>query len=86
MNREKIILHYLELLKNNNNFTIDPNLELTIFYYCNNNSRMYFFNDETLIDNNSKVYKRIKENMKEYVIPQILKFFHEINKESKISK
>ena len=33
----------------------------------------HVFNDEKLLDNDSDSFKRIKENMKEPLIPQILK-------------
>ena len=48
---------------------------------------MHVFNDETLLDNDSDAFKRIKENMKEPVTSQTLKnIFSEIIKESKTSK
>ena len=58
-----------------------------MFHNCNNKNRMHVFNDETLLDNDTNAFKRIKENMKESVIPQILKnTFSELIKGSKISK
>ena len=87
LNIEKITPHCLELLKNDDNFATNPNLALAMFHCCNNDNRMHVFNDETLLDNDSDVFKIIKENIKEPVIPQILKnIFSEIIKESKISK
>ena len=75
------------MLKNNDNFATNPNLALAMFHCCNNDNRMHVFNDEALLDNESEAFKRIKENMKELVISQILKnIFSEIIKESKISK